>query len=83
MHIPHSTHPPRSAPSHKLQKPSKESRVFHSHDTICSFLLKGKIKRGGAMAIAPPKYVSGAMSLVNDQIKTVVEGVLRVCILPA
>ena len=28
----------------------------------------------------PPKYASGAMSLVNDQIKTVVEGVLRVCI---
>ena len=31
----------------------------------------------------PPKYASGAMSLVNDQIKTVVEGVLRVRILPA
>ena len=30
----------------------------------------------------PPKYASGAMSLVND-IKTVVEGVLRVCIPPA
>ena len=26
------------------------------------------------------KYPPGAMSLVNDQIKTVVEGVLRVCI---
>ena len=82
MHAPHPTHPPRSAPSHKLQKTSKESRVFQSLDTICSFLLKGK--RGGAMANAPPpKYASGAMSLVNDQIKTVVEGVLRVCILPA
>ena len=31
----------------------------------------------------PPKYAAGAMSLVNDLIKTVVEGVLRVCILPA
>ena len=31
----------------------------------------------------PPKYASGEMSLVNDQIKTVVEGILRVCISPA
>ena len=36
------------------------------------------------MAQCPlPKYAPGAMSLVNDQIKTVVEGVLRVCIPPA
>ena len=36
------------------------------------------------MANVPPlKYASGAMSSVNDQIKTVVEGVLRVCIPPA
>ena len=28
----------------------------------------------------PPKYASGAISLVNDQIQTVVEGVQRVCI---
>ena len=37
------------------------------------------------MAQCPPKYASGAMSLVSDQIKTVtvVEGVLRVCIPPA
>ena len=83
MYTPHSTHPPRSAPGHKLQKPSKESRVFQSLDTICSFLLKGKVKRGGAMANAFFKYASGAISLVNDQIKTVVEGVLRVCIPPA
>ena len=83
MHTPHSTHPPGSAPSHQLQKPSKESRVFQSLDIICSFLLKGKVKRSGAMANAPRKYASGAMSLVNDQIKTVVEGVQRVCILPA
>ena len=31
----------------------------------------------------PPKYASKVMSLVNDQIKTVAEGVLRVCIPPA
>ena len=31
----------------------------------------------------PSKYALGVMSLVNDQIKTVVEGVLRVCIPPA
>ena len=28
----------------------------------------------------PPKYDSEALSLVNDQIKTGVDGVLRVCI---
>ena len=37
--------PPRSAPGHKLQKPSKESGIFQSLDTICSFLRKGKVKR--------------------------------------
>ena len=78
MHTPHSTHPPRSAPSHKLQKPSKESRVFQSLDTICSFLLKGKGKvcllkgkvkvKMGHGKCPPPKYASGVMSLVNDQI---------------
>ena len=31
------------------------------------------------MAHCPPKYAPGAMSLVNDQIKTVVEGLMRVC----
>ena len=31
------------------------------------------------MAQCPPKYAPGAMSLVNDQITTVVEGLLRVC----
>ena len=36
------------------------------------------------MAQYPPfKYAPGAMSLVNDQIKTVVKDVLRVCIPPA
>ena len=67
MHTPHPTQPPRSAPNHKVQKPSKEFRVFQSLNIICSFLLKGKGE--GAMANAPPKYASGAMSLVNDQIK--------------
>ena len=70
--------------NHKLQKPSKESGVFQSLGTIRSFLLKGKVKKRGAMAqYLPPKYASGAMSVVNDQTKTVVEGVLRVCISPA
>ena len=31
----------------------------------------------------PFEYALGAMSLVNDQIKAMVEGVLRVCIPPA
>ena len=35
------------------------------------------------MAQCPPKYAIGAMPLVNDQIKAVVEGALRVCIPPA
>ena len=37
------------------------------------------------MAQCPPlpQYAPGAMSLVNDQIKTVVEGVLRACVPPA
>ena len=35
------------------------------------------------MAQCPPKYALGAMSLVNDQIEAVVEGVLRVCTPPA
>ena len=35
------------------------------------------------MAQCSPKYALGAMSLVNDQIKAMVEGVLRVCIPPA
>ena len=37
-----SSHPPGSSPSHKLQKPSKESGIFQSLGTISSFLLKGK-----------------------------------------
>ena len=35
------------------------------------------------MTQCPPKYAPGAMLLVNDQIKGVVEGALRVCIPPA
>ena len=75
--------PPEFAPSHKPQKPSKESGIFQSLGTTCSFLLKGKVKRRGAMAQCPPKYDPEAMTLVKDQIKTVVEDVLRVCIPPA
>ena len=46
---PHPTPPPRSAPGHKLQKPSKESGTFQSHGTIyfVNFLLKDKFKRRG------------------------------------
>ena len=68
---------PGSAPSHKLQKPSKEFGIFQSLGTICSFLLNSKVKEGvgGGMA----QYAPGAMSLVNDQIKMVVKGLLRVC----
>ena len=49
-HTPHPTPPPpRSAPGHKLQKPSKESGIFQSHGTIyfVNFLLKDKVKRRG------------------------------------
>ena len=39
-----SSYPPRSAPGHKLQKPSKESGIFQPHGTInfVNFLLKDK-----------------------------------------
>ena len=37
-----SSHPPGSAPSHELQNPSKESGIFQSLGTICSFLIEGK-----------------------------------------
>ena len=75
-----SSHPPGSAPSHKLQKPSKASGIFQSLGTICSSLIKDKVKKGGGMAQYPPKYAPGAMSLVNDHIKTTAEDALRVCI---
>ena len=57
-HTPHPT-PPRSAPSHKLQKPSKKSGIFQSHGTInfVNLLLKDKVRRrgpGGGMAQRPP-----------------------------
>ena len=42
-------HPSEFDPSHKLQKPSKDAGVFQSLGTICSFLRKGKLKRGEAM----------------------------------
>ena len=47
-HTPHPT-PARSAPGHKLQKPSKESGPFHSLGAInfVNFLLKDKVKRRG------------------------------------
>ena len=43
-----SSYPPGSAPGHKLQKPSKESGMFHSLGTInfVLFLLKSRVKRG-------------------------------------
>ena len=44
---------------------------------------KSKGERPCYNAPPPPKYASGAMSLVNDQIKTGVVGVPRVCIPPA
>ena len=37
MHTPHPT--PGSAPGHKLQKPSKESGIFHSLGTITFVLV--------------------------------------------
>ena len=58
-HTPHLT-PLRSAPGHKLQKPSKESGIFQSHGTInfVNFSLKDKVKRRGRggrrMAQRPP-----------------------------
>ena len=45
IHISH-PQPPGSAPSHKLQTPSKESGIFQSLGITCSFLLKGKVERG-------------------------------------
>ena len=44
--------PPRSVPSHKLQKPSKEYGIFQLLGTINVVLvyIKGKVKRGGGGA---------------------------------
>ena len=53
LHTPQLT--PGSAPDHELQKPTKEFGISQSLGTICSFLPKGKVKRGeGAMAQCPP-----------------------------
>ena len=49
-----SSHLPRSAPSHKLRKPSKEPGIFQSLGTICSFLLKGSGKKGAEAQRPPP-----------------------------
>ena len=63
-----SSHPPGSAPGHKLQRPSKESGIFQSLGTICTFLLKGKVKRGGGGGGwgwhngSLPKYAPGGRS---------------------
>ena len=50
------------APGRKLQKPSKESGMFQSLDTISFvlFSLKGTVKKGGRMAQWPPsEYALG------------------------
>ena len=65
--------PPRSVPSHKLQKPSKEYGIFQLLGTINVVLvyIKGKVKRGGGgMAQCPPKYATstGRVANVNGDI---------------
>ena len=44
-----SCYPPKSAPGHKLQKPSKESGIIQSLGTtnFVNFLLKDKVKTKG------------------------------------
>ena len=48
--------PPRSAPGHKLQKPSKESGIFQSLVTInfVLFYRTARSKEGGAWPNFPP-----------------------------
>ena len=52
-----------STPSHKLQKPSKESGIFQSLGTINFYylLLKNRVKRGGP----PAKYEPHPPPLLN------------------
>ena len=66
MHIAYPLfYPPGSAPGPKLQKPSKESGIFQSLGTItCSFLLKGRVKRG-AIAQCSPKYAPGDIEIIS------------------
>ena len=53
-----SSHPPKSVPRHKLQKPSKESGIFQSLDIINFFFTKRKSQRGHG-TMPPPKYAPG------------------------
>ena len=48
--------PPRFAPGHKLQKPSKKSGIFQSLSTIsfALFLLEGRVTGGGTRRNASP-----------------------------
>ena len=58
--------PPRSVPSHKLQKPSKEYGIFQLLGTI-NFVLfaKRQSQKGGGMAQCPPKYATSTGSVGN------------------
>ena len=51
------------APGHKLQKPSKESSIFQSLGIISFFffLLKCRVKKGGAWHKAPPPKYAPAL----------------------
>ena len=66
--------PPRSAPGHKLQKPSKESGMFQLRGTInfVDFLLKDKVKRRrpeeGGCHNAPLNTLLTALHLFCDVI---------------
>ena len=53
--------PPGSAPGHKLQKPSKESSIFHSLGTLILFFFTKKQSQKGGMTqySSPPKHTPG------------------------
>ena len=58
-----SIHPTGSASDHKSRKPSKDSGIFQSLGTICLFLLKGTVKRGGMAQCPHFKYAPGCTGI--------------------
>ena len=73
MRAPHPTPPPVSAPGHKLQKPSKESGIFHSLGTI-NFVLftKRQNQRGGGHGPIAHRHISDVtntqLGRINDTV---------------
>ena len=83
IHTPHPT--PLDPPLAISYKSHQKSLAYFSSLSPLVFFTKRQSQKeeGGMAQCLTPKYVPGAMSLVIDQMKTVVEGVLRVRIPPA